>query len=91
MATLPQDSVASDWSQFKGGPSRTGLADASSENPGGLRWSFEDPVPWEESNGLPTPCAIAANGTIYFGNGENSNSGHGCLVALSPNGTMRWK
>ncbi len=81
----------SSWSQYKSAPDRTGTSDhATVDNKGGLAWQWVDQAPWEDWHGFPTSCIIGPEGTIYFGDGENSNSGHGELIALNPNGTVKW-
>ncbi len=84
-------SADSNWRQYKSGPGRTGASDsATSDNKGGLAWLWMDQSVWEDWHGFPTPCVNGPDGTIYFGLGENSNSGHGELVAVNPNGTTKW-
>ncbi|MBM3301722.1 MAG: PQQ-like beta-propeller repeat protein, partial [Deltaproteobacteria bacterium] len=82
----------SNWSQYKNGPRRTGSSDqAASDNRGGLAWQWViNQTPWEDWHGFPTPCVIGPDNTIYFGDGENSCSGHGELIALYPNGSLKW-
>jgi len=79
------------WSQYKNGPCRNGNCEFSTlNNPGGLKWTYEENVSWDQWNGFPTSCVIDSNGTIYFGSGENSNSGHGMITSLNPDGSVRW-
>lgn len=79
------------WSQYKNGPSRNGACEFSTvNNPGGLKWTYWENVSWDQWHGFPTSCVIDSNGTIYFGNGENSCSAHGELTALNPDGSVRW-
>lgn len=50
-----------------------------------VKWVFDS---GGQMNGSPV---IGADGTLYFGNGENGSNDPGAFYAMNPNGTVKWQ
>ena len=73
------------WRQFHGKPSNTGFSLVHSKIPLNPKWQLH------VGKVITSSPVVGPDGTIYIGTADSAFGGGGEIVAVNPNGTVKWR